>query len=180
MARGGKLEIVMDSVRLVDDEKAALRATKEVKGGGHTGAMTAGIVVTGLLFWPAAPFFLFMHGKDISIPKGTELPTFVNGNFTVDLSNFQQTAPSAPATTTSAPAQSTSNVNAEMNITSNPPGAEVQIDGVFVGNTPSTLGVSSGDHVVTVTKRGFKAWERKVKITTGKIEIAADLEAEDK
>lgn len=180
MARGGKLEIVMDSVRLVDGEKAALRATKEVKGGGHTGAMTAGIVVTGLLFWPAAPFFLFMHGKDISIPKGTELPTFVNGNFTVDLSKFQQTAPSVPATTTSAPAQSTSNVNAEMNITSNPGGAEVQIDGVFVGNTPSTLGVSSGDHVVTVSKKGFKAWERKVKITTGKVEIAADLEAEDK
>lgn len=41
MARGGKLEIVMDSVRLVDGEKAALRATKEVQGGGHTGAMTA-------------------------------------------------------------------------------------------------------------------------------------------
>jgi len=71
-------------------------------------------------------------------------------------------------------------VNAEINITSAPPGAEVQIDGVFVGNTPSTLGVSSGDHVVTVSKKGFKPWERKVKITTGKVEIAADLEAEGK
>src|SRR5205085_7690395 len=81
MARGGKLEIVMDSVRLVDGQKAALRAVKEAKGGGHTGAMTAGIVATGLLFWPAAPFFLFMHGKDITIPKGAEVPTFVNGNF---------------------------------------------------------------------------------------------------
>jgi len=181
MARGGKLEIVLDSVRLVDGERAALRATKEVKGGGHTGAMTAGIVVTGLLLWPAAPFFLFMHGKDISIPKGTEVPTFVNGNFSLDLSRFQQSA-APPAPTTPAPehAQSTSNVSAEMNITSNPPGAEVQIDGVFVGNTPSTLGVSSGDHVVTVIKKGFKVWERKVKITTGKVEIAADLEAEDK
>jgi len=35
MARGGKLEIVMDSVRLVDGQKAALRAVKEGKGGGH-------------------------------------------------------------------------------------------------------------------------------------------------
>jgi hypothetical protein len=57
MARGGKLEIVMDSVRLTDGEKAALRATQEAKGGGHTGAMTAGIVATGLIFFPAAPFF---------------------------------------------------------------------------------------------------------------------------
>jgi hypothetical protein len=72
MARGGKLEIVMDSARLVDGERGALRATKEVTGGGHTGAMTAGIVVTGLLFWPAATFFLFMHGKDISIPNGAQ------------------------------------------------------------------------------------------------------------
>jgi TonB family protein len=63
MGRGGKLEIVMDSVQLVDGESAALRATKEVEGGG---------------------------GKDISIPKGTEVPTFVNGNFQLDLPKFQQ------------------------------------------------------------------------------------------
>jgi hypothetical protein len=31
MARGGKLEIVMDSVRLVDGQKAALRAVKNAK-----------------------------------------------------------------------------------------------------------------------------------------------------
>lgn len=74
MARGGKLDINIDYVRLVDDEKAALRAVKEVKGGGHTGAMTGGIVATSLVFFPAAPFFLFMHGKDITIPKGTESP----------------------------------------------------------------------------------------------------------
>ena len=89
MARGGKLEIVMDSVRLVDGQKAALRAVKNAKGGGHTGAMTAGIVATGLLFWPAAPFFLFMHGKDITIPKGAEVPTFVNGNFHLDAAKFR-------------------------------------------------------------------------------------------
>src|ERR1700746_3276171 len=88
MARGGKLEIVMDSVRLVDGQKAALRAVKNAKGGGHTGAMTAGIVATGLLFWPAAPFFLFMHGKDITIPKGAEVPTFINGNFPLDAARF--------------------------------------------------------------------------------------------
>jgi len=58
MARGGKLEIVMDSVRLTDGEKAALRATQEAKGGGHTGAMTAGIVATGLIFFPAESVLL--------------------------------------------------------------------------------------------------------------------------
>src|SRR5713226_4449179 len=84
MARGGKLDINIDYVKLVSSEKAALRAVKEVKGGGHTGAMTGGIVATSIVFFPAAPFFLFMHGKDISIPKGTEITAYVNGDFTID------------------------------------------------------------------------------------------------
>jgi hypothetical protein len=37
MARGGKLDITVDSVRLVDSEKAAFRAVKEGRRG-HTGA----------------------------------------------------------------------------------------------------------------------------------------------
>lgn len=57
MARGGKLDVSIEYVRLVDDEKVALRAVKETKGGGHTGAMTGGIVATAFIVWPAAPFF---------------------------------------------------------------------------------------------------------------------------
>ena len=168
MARGGKLEIVMDSVRLTDGEKAALRATKEVKGGGHTGAMTAGIVATGLIFFPAAPFFLFMHGKDISIPKGTEVPTFVNGNFQLDLSKFK------PATET---AQSSAGAKAEVSVTSEPSGAEITLDGAFVGNTPSTIGIAPGQHTIDISKHGFVTWERKLTVTSGRIEISAQLEA---
>ena len=105
--RGGKLEIVMDSVRLVDGEKAALRATKEVKGGGHAGVMTAGIIASGLLFFPIAPLFLFIHGKDISIPKGTEVPTFINGNFALDMAKFKPTgaAEAAPTVQTNSETQ---------------------------------------------------------------------------
>src|SRR5580692_11654657 len=114
MGRGGKLEIIMDSVRLVDGEKAALRATKEVQGGGHVGAMTAGIVAAGLLFWPVAPFFLFMHGKDISVAKGTEIPTFINGNFALDMAKFRPPAPVQPPTEAQAAADS------EVAITSTP------------------------------------------------------------
>jgi hypothetical protein len=73
MARGGKLDMNIDYVKLVSGDKAALRAVKDVKGGGHTGAKVGGMVATAIVFFPAAPFFLFMHGKDISIPKGTEI-----------------------------------------------------------------------------------------------------------
>ena len=84
MARGGKLDIAIEYVRLINNDKAALRAVKETSGGGHTGAMTGAIVATSLVFFPAAPFFLFMHGKDTSIPKGTEITAYVNGEIKLD------------------------------------------------------------------------------------------------
>jgi TPR repeat protein len=182
MARGGKLEIVMDSVRLIDGEKAALRATKEVKGGGHTGAMTAGIVATALVLWPAAPFFLFMHGKDIAIPKGTEFPTFVDGNLHLDLAKFVQGSPvgtSAQAVSgqSSQPTQTVIGASAEVEVRSAPDGAEITMDGAFVGSTPSTVGVPAGDHVVAVKKSGYKTWQRNIRVTSGKIMVNAELES---
>jgi hypothetical protein len=90
MARGGKLDINIDYVRLANGDKAALRAIKDYKGGGHTGAMTGAIVATSLIFWPAAPFFLFIHGKDVTIPKGTEISAYVNGEIHLDRANFKQ------------------------------------------------------------------------------------------
>src|SRR5580700_9589671 len=101
MARGGKLDMNIDYVKLASGEKAALRAVKDVKGGGHTGGMVGGMVATSIVFFPAAPLFLLMHGKDISIPKGTEITAYVNGDMNLDIANFQ---PAAPGTT---PAQNT-------------------------------------------------------------------------
>jgi hypothetical protein len=185
MARGGKLEIVMDSVRLEDGEKAALRATKGGNGGGHTGAMTAGIVATALIFWPAAPLFLFIHGKDITIPKGAEVPTFVNGNMPLDLAKFQRGASATQQAQANPPASDAlpnsmgqTSKDAQLEITSTPSGADVELDGSFVGNTPSNIGVSTGDHMISVKKSGYKFWERKIKVSSGKVNISADLEVE--
>jgi hypothetical protein len=89
MARGGKLNVNIDYVRLTTGEKAALRAVKEAKGGGHTGAMTGGIVATSLVLLPAAPFFLFMHGKDVTIPKGTEITAYTSGEIRLDRAAFK-------------------------------------------------------------------------------------------
>lgn len=90
MARGGKLDVTIDFVRLVNGDKVALRGVKETSGGGHTGGMTAGIVVTALVVWPAAPFFLFMHGKDTVIPKDTEITAYVNGEIKLDPQAFHK------------------------------------------------------------------------------------------
>jgi hypothetical protein len=89
MGRGGKLDVAMDFVRLGDGGKVALRAVKDAKGGGHTGAMTGAIVATAIVFWPAAPLFLLMHGKDITIPKGTEITAYVNGEIPLNHAKFE-------------------------------------------------------------------------------------------
>jgi hypothetical protein len=172
MARGGKVDLTIDYARLLDDEKAALRAVKEAKGGGHTGAMTAGIVATGLLLWPAAPFFLFMHGKDITIPKGAEITAYVNGNMPLEISKFQPKSNVVGTPSTQLPA-----VSADMDFSSTPTGADIEVDGNFVGTTPSTIGVASGQHTITVKKSGYNAWERKMTVSSGHVKIDATLEA---
>ena len=107
MGRAGKLDVNIDSVRLADGEKAALSATQNAKGGGHTGAMTAGMVGTALVFFPAAPLLLFIHGKDITIPKGTEVTAFVSGDMKLDMAKFAPAAAGGVvvAATTAAPAE---------------------------------------------------------------------------
>jgi hypothetical protein len=178
MARGGKLDMNIDYVKLVSGEKATLRAVKDVKGGGHTGVMVGGMVATAIVFFPAAPFFLFMHGKDISIPKGTEITAYVNGDMNLDIANFQPAAPgNAPAQSAAASNSSDNSVSAKLQLESDPPGADIEVDGSFVGNTPSDVQVAEGDHTVTVKKAGFSDWERKLKITAGSsVHLSAALE----
>jgi hypothetical protein len=170
MGRGGKLDVNVDSVRLVDGEKVPLRAVKEMKGGGHVGAMTGAMVATGIVFFPAAPLFLFMHGKDITIPKGTEITAYINGNTPLEIAKFQEkpavAVPSQPA------AQS-----ASVDLSSNPSGADIEIDGKFMGNTPSSIPLSLGDHAVKISKSGFGTWERTISVSGGTIKISAELQS---
>jgi hypothetical protein len=83
MARGGKLAMNIDYVQLPFGDKLPLRGIQNLKGGGHTGAMTGGMVVTAIVFWPAAPLLLFMHGKDVSIPEGQEITVYTNTDYKV-------------------------------------------------------------------------------------------------
>ena len=169
MGRGGKLNMNIDSVRLNDGEKVPLRAVKTVEGGGHVGAMTGAIVGTAILFWPAAPFFLFMHGKDITVPKGTEITAYINGNAAIDRAKFEPPPVAAP------PPQ----IPAELAVSSNQTGADIELDGHFVGSTPSKLQMTPGEHSIRITKKGFIPWERKMTAAAGSINLDADLEPDN-
>ncbi len=67
---------------------------------------------------------------------------------------------------------------AELEVSSTPDGADIEIDGNFVGNTPSTLGVAAGPHQISVKKAGFKPWERTITVSSGHIKVDATLESQ--
>ena len=41
---------------------------------------------------------------------------------------------------------------------------------------PSTVNLTEGDHTITVTRNGFKTWERKIKAMGGMVRLNAELE----
>jgi hypothetical protein len=174
MARGGKLNINIVAVRLVSGENAALRAVKETKGDGRTGVMTGAIAASGILFFPAAPFFLFMRGKDITIPKGTEITAYINGNIPLDPKNFAPLAPSneqsIPTSSEAKTEQAPSTIDSEFSsvtIKSVPDGAEISIDGAFAGFTPSTLRLKLGEYRISIKQAGYVLWERTITLSAG-------------
>jgi hypothetical protein len=173
MGRGGKLDVSITYTRLADQEKAALRATKDTQGGGHVGAMTGAMVATAIVFFPAAPLFLFMHGKDVTIPQGTEITAFVDGDMHLDMAKFGV----VPSTSLASAATAAPVAQASLSVDSTPPGADIEVDGGFVGNTPSTVNVAPGNHEITVKKKGYTDWSRKLNVTGGNIHLSADLEA---
>lgn len=62
-------------------------------------------------------------------------------------------------------------------IKSTPDGADIAVDGKYVGSTPSTVKLAAGDHAITVGKSGFKTWQRTMTVSSGgEITINATLE----
>jgi len=186
MARGGKLDVTIDYVRLVNGEKVALRAVKEVKGGGHTGAMTGAMVATALVVWPAAPFFLFMHGKDVTIPKGTEIAAYVNGEIRLERARFIGGAPAQlvfassphgmPVTTSPpaltpvvalAPSSAVVGGVVEITFTSNPANALVIIGGMALGRTPFTTKLPPGMYKATFAVYGYSNSVENIAVGAG-------------
>jgi hypothetical protein len=176
MGRGGKLDVNVDSVRLVDGEKAQLRAVQDAKGGGHVGAMTGAMVATAIVFFPAAPLFLFIHGKDITIPEGTPVTAFVQGDMRLDMSKMIPPTPVGPVALTASytPVAQTS---ASLIVDSSVAGADIEVDGAFVGSTPSTVSVTPGQHTIVVKKKGYTDWTRTMTVAGTSVHLSADLEA---
>lgn len=177
--RAGKLDVNIDYVRLVNNEKVNLRAIKAGSGGSRTGVMTGAVVATAIVFFPAAPLFFFVKGKNIEIPKGTEITAYVAADTIVNFS--EPTATSTPVTepaptTVPAPTATTA-ASATVVIKSDPVGAEIAVGDKFMGTTQSTLKLAPGEHTISISKSGYKEWKRTITLNPGsEITLDASLE----
>jgi hypothetical protein len=78
--------------------------------------------------------------------------------------------------TNGGPEKSEAAAQTSATIESSPTGADIEIDGNFIGSTPSTVNLTPGAHEITVKKKGFADWTRKLNVTGGAIHLNAELE----
>jgi len=108
------------------------------------------------------------HAKEIRAAKAS----------TSEGSDPKPVTAAAAATGTSAPPPIAQ--QSQLQISSDPAGADIEIDGNYVGNTPSSVAAAAGQHEISIKKPGFKTWERKITVSAGQINVNAALEPESK
>jgi hypothetical protein len=63
-----------------------------------------------------------------------------------------------------------------LDCTSTPSNADIEIDGAYVGSTPSSVPVAPGNHKISIKKKGFLEWNKALNVSGGTIHINADLD----
>jgi hypothetical protein len=124
-----------------------------------------------------APFHGRLTDHDVRNLQGRGAQVIVlNQNFTAE--DLNQARADCRGETGKTPLQA--EAKTQLVIASTPDAADIEIDGSFVGNTPSTVGVAAGQHQISVKKSGFKPWERKIAVSSGQVNVNAALEPEAK
>jgi hypothetical protein len=101
---------------------------------------------------------------------------FVQGDMHLTMASFAPKT-SDPVAASAEPAAGSAATTASLLVESNVPGADIEIDGAFVGSTPSTLSVAPGQHTITVKKKGYADWSRAMNVSGSNVHLTADMEA---
>jgi hypothetical protein len=86
--------------------------------------------------------------------------------------------PTSMAREPSDPSSVDGSEKALLDISSTPSGADIELDGSFIGSTPSSVSVPAGEHTLAIKRKGYAAWQRKINALAGKVTITAELVAE--
>ncbi len=161
------------AVRATDNQEISLRAlpSKSKKAEAKENEIEANSPIPGL------------RERMIGAEKGKEYAAYTDINALVNAPEGGPTTPSAPAppsiaTPASAPAPPSPAPapapggllgleEASIEFSSTPSGADILIDGSFVGNTPSTLRVAPGRHVIELRVGGYRPWTRTMTVEPG-------------
>jgi hypothetical protein len=54
---------------------------------------------------------------------------------------------------------------------------DIEVDGEFVGSTPSVVAIAPGKHKVVVKKVGFQDWTRSMTFSGGTVRLNAEMVA---
>ena len=65
--------------------------------------------------------------------------------------------------------------DAVLDFWSSPAGADIFVDGAYVGVTPYSLAVEPGQHTISLHKKDFGSWQRKVQVDAGERKVGASL-----
>lgn len=81
------------------------------------------------------------------------------------------------AKTSATAAPSAEAAKGSVNVATNPTGADVSVDGDFVGNSPAALKLAPGKHTIVVKLAGYKDWTREITVQSGsEVQLTATLE----
>jgi hypothetical protein len=143
IGQGGDLALEVSHVK-VGDTRVKLRGVKGEEGASKVGttiALTAAVGVFGLP----------KRGKNAELPAGSVINAFVAEDVALP-----------PMGTSADPVPMLALRESGVNITSDPEGAEIEIDGAFIGNTPTTVQLAAGPHKIKIVSDG-RVWERTLR-----------------
>lgn len=56
---------------------------------------------------------------------------------------------------------------ASITVKSTPPGCDINVDGNYMGSTPSTIQLAPGEHLISIEKEEMRPWQRRMTVTAG-------------
>jgi hypothetical protein len=116
----------------------------------------------------AAPLSVYYVNCDVDGP-----PTQVAMNDPVDMPRPEPAPQATPPVSQVAAKPAADSV---LDFLSNPSGADIYVDGLYVGKTPFSLAVAVGEHAVLIRKQDFSSWQQRLQAAPGKRRVFAFLE----
>jgi PEGA domain-containing protein len=134
---------------------------------------TAGILLQGDKDNYRAILVALQGVTGVPVAVGEKDREFVPVGIKTDVTKGDEGKATETKTASSAPEPAKGTVN----ISSNPAGADVLVDGEFVGNAPAALKLLPGKHAVTVKISGYKDWSKDIAVQSGsEVQLTANLE----